>query len=291
MTVAFVFVERRAENPIMPPSIYANRVVSISLIAVFITGFGMFGSIIFIPLFFQGRAGCVGDEQRLVLTPMMLSMVVAATLSGQALSRLGGHYRIQGLVGIAVMTAGIALTSRVTAETSFGQAVAGIVVTGLGLGRHLPKLHDRRAERGCAQPAWRRDLRDSVLSLRGRRLGLAVLGSYMANRFAAGLRESLPPAIREALPADQLARMEKNPQALVNPEALEGLRASFADRGPQGAEIVAQLLATLRETLASAIGAVFVVVAVALAVAFVVTIFLREVPLRGPSSRAARKRT
>ena len=171
MTVAFVFVERRAENPVMPLSIYANRVVSISLIAVFITGFGMFGSIIFIPLFFQGVLGASATSSGSFLTPMMLSMVVAATLSGQALSRLGGHYRIQGLVGIAVMTAGIALTSRVTAETSFGQAVAGIVVTGLGLGVTFPKLHDRRAERGCAQPAWRRDLRDSVLSLRGRRLG------------------------------------------------------------------------------------------------------------------------
>ena len=291
MTVAFVFVERRAENPIMPPSIYANRVVSISLIAVFITGFGMFGSIIFIPLFFQGVLGASATSSGSFLTPMMLSMVVAATLSGQALSRLGGHYRIQGLVGIAVMTAGIALTSRVTAETSFGQAVAGIVVTGLGLGVTFPSF--TIAVQNAVAPNLLGAATSATQFYRsvGGALGLAVLGSYMANRFAAGLRESLPPAIREALPADQLARMEKNPQALVNPEALEGLRASFADHGPQGAEIVAQLLATLRETLASAIGAVFVVVAVALAVAFVVTIFLREVPLRGPSSRAARKRT
>ena len=53
-------------------------------------------------------------------------------------------------------------------------------------------------------------------------------------------------------------------------------------RGPaeQGAAMVEQLLAALRETLASAIGDVFLVVTVALAVSFVVTMFLKEVPLR-----------
>ena len=66
----------------------------------------------------------------------------------------------------------------------------------------------------------------------------------------------------------------------MNPEALDRLQAGFASRGAQGDEMVAQLLTALRETLASAIGAVFILVAAALAIAFVVTIFLREVPLR-----------
>ena len=57
MTVVFVLVERRAADPIMPLDIYSNPVVGISLVAVFITGFAMFGSIIFIPLFFQGVLG------------------------------------------------------------------------------------------------------------------------------------------------------------------------------------------------------------------------------------------
>ena len=66
MTAIFIAVERRADEPIMPLSIYSNRVVSVSLIAVFVTGFGMFGAIIFVPLFFQGCAGSIGDKQRVV---------------------------------------------------------------------------------------------------------------------------------------------------------------------------------------------------------------------------------
>ena len=281
VTTVFVFVERRADDPIMPLGIYANPVVSISLVAVFITGFAMFGSIIFIPLFFQGVLGASATSSGSFLTPMMLSMVVAAALSGQALSRLGGHYRLQGLIGIGIMTGGIVLTSRMTPETSFGQAVASIMVTGLGLGVTFPSFTI------AVQNASPANLLGAVTSATqfyrsiGGALGLAVLGSFMANRFAAGLRDSLPPALLQALPPDQLARMEENPQALVNPEALAALRAGFADRGPEGEAILAQLIATLQETLASAISSVFVVVAVALSIAFVVTIFLREVPLRG----------
>jgi len=280
MILVFVAVERRASDPIMPLSIYSNRTVSVSLVAVFLTGFGMFGAIIFIPLYFQGVLGASATSSGSFLTPMMLGMVVAAGLSGQTLSRLGGHYRIQGLVGIVVMGVGTVLLSRMTADTPFGQAVVGIVITGIGLGITFPSF--TIAVQNAIPPNLLGAATSATQFYRsvGWALGLAVLGSYMANRLATGLDEALPPPIREALPADQLAEMSNNPQALVNPEALEQLQAGFAGRGPQGAAMVEQLLTALRETLASAIGDVFLVVTVALAVSFVVTLFLKEVPLR-----------
>ena len=280
MILVFVAVERRASDPIMPLSIYSNRTVSVSLVAVFLTGFGMFGSIIFIPLFFQGVLGASATSSGSFLTPMMLGMVVAAGLSGQTLSRLGGHYRIQGLVGIVVMGVGTLLISRMTADTSFGQAVAGIVITGIGLGITFPSF--TIAVQNAIPPNLLGAATSATQFYRsvGGALGLAVLGSYMANRFATGLDDALPPPIREELPEGQLAEMSNNPQALVNPEALDQLQAGFAGRGPQGAAMVEQLLTALRETLASAIGDVFLVVTVALAVSFVVTLFLKEVPLR-----------
>ena len=280
MIVAFIAVEQRAAEPIMPLSIYSNRVVSISLLAVFITGFGMFGAIIFVPLFFQGVLGASATSSGSFLTPMMLGMVVAATLAGQTLSRFGGHYRIQGLIGIAIMCGGMVLMSRMTAETSFAQAVASIVIMGLGLGITFPSFTI------SVQNAVPHNLLGVVTSATqfyrsvGGALGLAVLGSYMANRFAAGLSDSLSPEIRESLPAEKLAEMENNPQALVNPEALAGLKTSLADRGEEGTEILSDLLMTLRESLAGAISDVFVLGAITLAVGFVATIFLKEVPLR-----------
>ena len=225
---------------------------------------------------------------------MMLSMVVAAALSGQALSRMGGHYRIQGMIGIAIMAAGMVLMSRMTADTSFEQGVGSIVVAGLGLGMTFPSFTIAVQNAVPANMLGAATSATQFYRSVGGALGLAVLGSHMANRFAAGLRDSLPPAIRQALPEERLAEMGNNPQALVNPEALEGLRAGFASQGQQGDEIVAQLIETLRATLASAISEVFLLVAVALGVAFVVTIFQKEIPLkrgagprRGSGSRRA----
>ena len=222
---------------------------------------------------------------------MMLSMVVAATLAGQTLSRFGGHYRIQGLIGIAIMCGGMVLMSRMTADTSFAQAVGSIVVMGLGLGITFPSFTI------SVQNAVPHNLLGVVTSATqfyrsvGGALGLAVLGSYMASRFAAGLSDSLPAEVRRALPEEQLSEMSNNPQVLVNPEALAGLKTSLADGGEQGAEVLSILLMTLRESLAGAISDVFVLGAITLAVGFVATIFLKEVPLRTRGPERGRSET
>ena len=291
MIALFIFVEQRADEPIMPLGIYSNRVVTISLIAVFITGFGMFGAIIFVPLFFQGVLGASATSSGSFLTPMMMSMVVTATLAGQTLSRFGGHYRIQGLIGIAIMAAGMALMSRMTADTSFAQAVGSIVVMGLGLGITFPSFTI------SVQNAVPHNLLGVVTSATqfyrsvGGALGLAVLGSFMAGRFASKLNESLPPDVRETIPEEQLTEMSNNPQALVNPDALSSLKAELAGRGEEGTEVLSDLLTALRETLASAISDVFVFGSIALAVGFVATLFLKEVPLRTRTGAPGRGRT
>ena len=82
-----------------------------------------------------------------------------------------------------------------TADTSFGQAVASIMVTGLGLGITFPSFTIAVQN---ASPAGQLGAVTSATQFYrsiGGALGLAVLGSFMANRFAAGLQDSLPPAI------------------------------------------------------------------------------------------------
>ncbi len=279
MLAAFIVVERRAADPIMPPQIFSNRIVSISIAAVFITGFAMFGAIIFVPLFFQGVLGASATSSGSFLTPMMLSMVVAAALAGQALSRFGGHYRTQGLIGIGIMLAGVILLAGMTAETSFVQAVAFISITGIGVGITFPGFsiavqnsvpHELLGAATSASQFFR-----SV----GGTLGLAVLGSYMANRFASGIATSLPSQITEAIPPSQLAALQENPQALVNPAAFQELQGALAGHGETGPQLAAELVGVLRSVLADAITDVFVVVAVALGLGFVVVIFLREIAL------------
>ena len=286
-TAVFILVERRAHDPIMPLDIYRNKTVSLSMVAMTAVGFGMFGGIIFIPLYFQGVLGASATSSGSFLTPMMLGVVMGATLAGQALSRLSGRYRLQGLIGIAIMSTGMFLVSRMTTETSYGQAVASIVVMGLGLGTTFPTF--MIAVQNSVPHAFLGVATSATQFYRsiGGAVGLAVLGSLMASRFASGLFESLPPAAQEAVSRESLAALSRNPQALMDPDTLKGLVGDLGQTGPEGAAVVDQLLLGLRMALSSAISDVFVVALLVLAIGFVVTAFLKEFPLRGRESASS----
>ncbi len=275
--VVLVLSEMRAADPIMPLTIYRNRVVSLSMLAIACTGFGMFGTIIFIPLFFQGVLGTSATSSGSFLTPMMLGIVVGAAISGQALSRLGGHYRLQGLAGITMMCVGTFLVSTMSPGTSFGVAVAYIVILGFGLGITFPSFTI------AVQNAVPHSLLGAATSATqfyrsvGGAMGLAVLGSLMASRFASGLSESLSPAMKQALPPERLASLGNDPQAVVDPNALASLQASLGSGGDS--VLAEELLATLRGALGDAIGEAFLVGLGILVLAAAATAFLKEYPL------------
>ena len=74
LAIVFLLVESRAAEPIMPLSMFGNSVATLSMIALFFMGMGLFGGIIFIPLFFQGVLGLSATSSGSFLTPMMLGL-------------------------------------------------------------------------------------------------------------------------------------------------------------------------------------------------------------------------
>lgn len=277
MGVAFLLVELRAQDPLVPPALFRNGIVSISLAAIFLTGFGMFGAIIFVPLFFQGVLGASATSSGSFLTPMMLGVITGATVSGQALSRLGGHYRLQGMVGIAIMGVGTFLLSRLTPETPYAWAVGIIVVVGLGLGVTFPAFtiavqngvpHEVLGIATSATQLFR-----SV----GGTLGLALLGAWVTRRFTDAFVQALPPQVTSLLPPNLLTQLTHNPQTFMRQSGLSGEGVFSAIPDPAVAQGLAQ---AVRKALAVAIGDAFLIATVVLGVALVVVFFLKEIPLR-----------
>ncbi|MBM2825049.1 MAG: drug resistance transporter, EmrB/QacA subfamily [Dehalococcoidales bacterium] len=280
MLALFIFVENRSQEPIIPLSLFRNRIVAISELVIFFTAFGMFGSIIFIPLFFQGVMGATATASGNFLTPMMLGTVVGSFISGQVLSRTGGHYKIQGATGIAIMGLGIALLSRMTVDTSYASAVLNIVITGFGLGITMP-LYVIAVQNAVSynvlgvatsSTAFFRSLGGSV--------GLAIFGSVMNNRFASELGSRLPSTVKALIPPEQLSFLAHNPQALVSTGAQGQLQSILEQAGPQGPALFQQVLEVLRQALASALSQVFLFALLVVAIAFLTNLFIREIPLR-----------
>ena len=135
----FVWWERRVEQPIVPIELFSTRVFTAANLAGFSVGVGMFGAIMFVPLYVQGVMGASATASGVVLTPLMLSMMVTSVGSGQLISRTG-RYRWALVAGPVVMGMGFLLLASMTMGSSRLHATVAMVITGLGLGLLIQNL-------------------------------------------------------------------------------------------------------------------------------------------------------
>ncbi|MDE3222440.1 MAG: MFS transporter, partial [Acidobacteriota bacterium] len=131
--VIFVVVERRAVEPILPPRLFANRVFSSASAIGFVVGFAMFGSMTFLPYFFQTVRHVTPTQSGLRLLPLMVGLFGMSILVGNLVSR-GKPYRPFPILGTAVMTVGLALLGTVGILTSSYVMSLYMLILGMGIG-------------------------------------------------------------------------------------------------------------------------------------------------------------
>ncbi len=278
MVGAFGMIENRAAEPIISPSLFKNSIFSVSVIASFLVSGGMFGAIMFLPLFVQGVMGVSATSSGAVSTPMMLGFMVSSIVGGQLLSRTG-RYKLIALVSLAIGTGGMLLLSGMGVNTTQEVVIRNMVIIGLGIGV-LMSLFTIVVQNAFAFS----QLGEVTASLQffrsiGGTISMAILGSAMTNRFHDALQVNMPVLLTQVMPADKLAALQ-NPQALLSAEAMARLQQSFAALGPPGQELFRQFLEAVRVSLASAISGLFVIGAIIMALALIATLFLREIPLQ-----------
>ena len=133
LVVIFVFVERRATEPVLPLHLFSIRAFSVTSAVGFIVGFAMFGAIVYLPVFFQIVHGDSPTISGLRLLPLLAGLVVFSTASGLIISKTG-RYRVFPIVGTGLMTIGLLLLSRIGAGTSSLVTALYMFVLGVGLG-------------------------------------------------------------------------------------------------------------------------------------------------------------
>ncbi|GAB4245793.1 MAG: MDR family MFS transporter [Thermoleophilia bacterium] len=279
MLSLFAWAEVRAKEPILPLSLFRNPIFFVSVFVVFLTAMGMFGSIMFIPLFAQGVTGASATNSGYVLTPMMLSMIAGSIGSGQLVARWG-RYRIIGLIGLALMTLGMYLLSRMDAATTCSALVRNMVVTGFGLGTTMPLYVI--AVQNAFPHALLGVVTSSIQFFRsiGGTIGVAVLGSLMNRVFREELMQNLASGSPAGTASPALEEFS-SPQALLDPEAAAALKNALP---PQLAE---QFLDATRTALAGATGEAFLLGTALVAAAWALNWLLKEIPLRRTHEEAA----
>jgi MFS family permease len=265
---------------------FKNSIYGVSIMVTFLTGAAMFGGIFFIPLFAQGVIGSSATTSGTIITPLMVTMMIGSVLSGQLVSRWG-RYRAITLTGLVLMLAGSALLLRLGIGSSYGDIVVAMIVMGAGLGLGM-MLYTIIVQNAVPQNKLGQVTSGLTLFRQlGGTVGLALMGSFMTARFASNITHDLPLALRRAIPASTLQRID-NPQVVVSPQAQAALQRSFqAKVGPNGQALYQQLQHTIQLALADALHDVFVVVLLVIAGATVTGLFLKEIPLKSAARAEA----
>jgi EmrB/QacA subfamily drug resistance transporter len=254
LLVAFVFVERRAEEPILPLELFRNRTFVVTSAIGFIIGLALFGSITYLPLFLQVVKGMSPTKSGLQLTPMMGGLLITSILSGRLISRFG-RYRPFPIVGTAVAAVGMGLLAQLSVSSGTLTAALDTLVLGLGLGLVMQVLV--LAVQNAVDFRIMGVATSGAILFRqiGGSIGLAVFGAIFSNSLHSKLAANLPPGA--------------NVPKTVNPAVVRTLPPRLHD--------------AYARAIAESLHPVFLTAAVIAVIAFFLTWLLKDVPLRTTS--------
>ncbi|MBJ7521391.1 MAG: MFS transporter [Solirubrobacteraceae bacterium] len=133
LAAAFVFVESRAPEPLLPLRLFRNRIFSVSSGASFVLGALLFGVTIYVPLFVTGVQGGSATSAGAVLIPLAFAWVLISTISGQLISRFG-RYRPFPIVGGIITIVGTTMLATITGSDDRTAVAVALTVIGCGMG-------------------------------------------------------------------------------------------------------------------------------------------------------------
>src|SRR5690606_3375018 len=178
---AFVWVESRAAEPIIPLRLFRNRVFSPTVAFTALMGLAMFGGIIFLPVYLQVVQGMSPTESGLALLPMMAGVFLTSIGSGQLMTKTG-RYKLYPILGAAVTIVGFLLLSTLDVDTPYWRVAVFIFVLGAGLGFTMQIVIT-----AVQNAVERRDMGSATSSvtffrMMGGAFGTAIFGAVLANR-------------------------------------------------------------------------------------------------------------
>ncbi len=186
--IALVWVENHAADPILPLKLFRDRLFTTAIAHGIFTGWALFGSISFIPLFVQSVLGTSATQAGITITPMLLGWVTASVV-GMRLILTVGHRRL-GVIGTTLFVTGAFLMTRIGAGSSQVMMMVFVTIMGVGMGLSIPSFLV-----AVQTSVERRNLGTATSTLQfsrsmGGTLGVSVMGAALSMRLASNLSAS-----------------------------------------------------------------------------------------------------
>ncbi len=179
--LAFVIVELKASEPIIPLTMFRNRTFTLSVVASISVGVSMFGTSVFLAQYMQLARGANATQSGLMTIPMMAGLLIISTIAGAMISKHGKWKTIM-VTGSVLQLVGLYLLGTIHYDTNFVLVSVYMFLLGAGLGMVMQNLvlivqnAVTPAEIGVASSgiAFFRSL--------GGTIGVSVLGALMATK-------------------------------------------------------------------------------------------------------------
>lgn len=192
LLAVFLWWQRRAPEPVMPLYLWKNRTFAASSIASFALAMGMFGAIVYVPVFAQGVMGVSIARSGFAGVAMDAALIFVGAVNGFLISR-SGHFRPQMLFGLPIMGLGYFVLYNLTVDSSYAMLLLGMGLVGFGIGS---AMHTYTVVVQAAVPYRDMGVATGIIQFFrnvGNTVGTATLGTVMTVNLQREIPRRLPP--------------------------------------------------------------------------------------------------
>jgi EmrB/QacA subfamily drug resistance transporter len=214
LLAAFIYLETKVTEPLMPPSLFKLRAFNLGSLVGFLVGIVMFGAMIYLPLYLQTVHGATPTSSGLQLLPVVGGMLIAFNVSGQLTSRRG-RYKMFPIIGCALMAVGLFCLSTLQVTTPLLVSSCYMFLIGLGVGFVMQIVVV--IVMNAAPQEYLGTATSSATFFRsiGGSFGVAVFGAIFNNRLFSELPKYLPAAALKTIRAVSGHTIATNPAQLA----------------------------------------------------------------------------
>lgn len=261
----FVLVESKASEPIIPLRLFRNRTITLSSLASMFVGVAMFSGTVFFSQYFQLARDKSPTMSGVMTIPMIGGLFISSTVSGQFITRTG-RWKAWLVSGGVLVTAGLGLLGTIRYDTEYWKTAVFMALLGLGIGMMMQNLV--LCTQNQVDPSDLGSASSTVTFFRslGGAMGVSALGAVMAHRITDYAK-------------DGIADLGPKYASLASGSSSSG---SIPDMD----KLPAPLRTVMESAYGHGIADVFLIAGALALLAFLITLFIKEVPLRTKGAMA-----
>ncbi|MCC3278500.1 MFS transporter [Arthrobacter sp. zg-Y40] len=136
---AFVFVELKSSEPVIPLALFRNRTFTFSVIGSLAVGVAMFGTSVFLSQYMQLARGASATMSGIMTIPMMGGLLIVSTLVGKMITKTG-KWKAYVVSGAVILTVALVLMGTIEYDTNFWLVSLYMFLLGAGVGMVMQNL-------------------------------------------------------------------------------------------------------------------------------------------------------